>query len=102
MGLDVAVQDEGGKQLHIVLDERNLVSPLIGFPSFSVSPMLASVDRYGDTVFNRVQIRQFIVEWSELARNNSMEGEQKIANEILALAELVRDSVHLYLVFIGD
>ncbi|RXH55047.1 hypothetical protein GRAN_4151 [Granulicella sibirica] len=64
--------------------------------------MLASVDRYGDTVFNRVQIRQFIVEWSELARNNSMEGEQKIANEILALAELVRDSVHLYLVFIGD
>ena len=102
MGLNVAIQDERGKQRQIVFDERNLISPLLGYPGFLQSPMVASIDRYGDTIFNRIQMDQFLVEWSEVAKRASTTDEEILVTRVKEFAEMVRDTVHLYLIFIGD
>ena len=37
-------------------------------------PMLASIDFYGDTVFNRMQMDRFLEEWAEVsAKANALE-----------------------------
>jgi hypothetical protein len=102
LGLNVAIQDERGKQRQIVLDERNLIGPLLGYPKFLQSPMIASIDRYGDTIFNRVQIDQFLIEWAEISQKASTVDERILISQVKEFAETVRDSVHLYLIFIGD
>jgi hypothetical protein len=102
MGLDVAIQDEDGKQLEFVLDERNMIGPLLGYPSFSQSPMVASIDRHGDTIFNRIQMEQFLIEWSDITTKTLSTDDRIIVTRVKELAEMVRSSVHLYLIFIGD
>jgi hypothetical protein len=102
LGLNVAIQDEHGKQQQIILDESNLIGPLLGYPEFLQSPMVASIDRYGDTIFNRIQMDQFLIEWSELTKRASTTDERILVTCVKELAEMVRDSVHLYLIFIGD
>lgn len=102
MGLNVAIQDEDGKQSQIILDDKNLISPLLKYPEFSKSPMVASIDRYGDTIFNRIQMNQFLLEWLEVTKRALTTDEQLLVTQVKEFAEMVRDSVHLYLIFIGD
>jgi hypothetical protein len=102
VGLNVAIQDEHGKQLEIVLDERNVIGPMLGYPSFSKLPMVASIDRYGDTIFNRIQMEQFLIEWSDITTKALSPDDRVLVTRVKELAEMVRNSVHLYLIFIGD
>jgi hypothetical protein len=102
MGLCVALQTESGKQIEFVSDEKNLLDKLIGFPDANAFPMLASIDRYGDTVFNRVQMDRFLAEWKTLFSSANTPEETALLNAIKDLAEKSIREVHLYLVFIGD
>jgi hypothetical protein len=51
MGLCIALRTESGEQIDMIADEKNLLSKLLDFPDEDAFPMLASIDRYGDTYF---------------------------------------------------
>jgi hypothetical protein len=64
--------------------------------------MLASIDRYGDTTFNRMQIEPFLAEWETLFDKAATPEEQSLLEAIKKLSLKSRDDVHQYVVFIGD
>jgi hypothetical protein len=64
-------------------------------------PMLAYVDRYDDTTFNRAQMRAVRPELSLLA-GEPAPGVAQAASELLDLVSRVERHPHLYLVFNGD
>jgi hypothetical protein len=102
MGLCVAVQTESGKQIKAVADEKNLLSRMLDSPDGSAFPMLASIDKYGDTVFNRVQMDRFLAEWKTLYGAANTAEETSLLKAVQDLAEESMRGVHRYLVFIGD
>ncbi|MFE4701197.1 hypothetical protein ACFRIC_29475 [Streptomyces sp. NPDC056738] len=70
---------------------------LLGVDAQSL-PMLASIDPYGDTVFNYLQVRRLLVELEQYPLEDSEEFLQRL-RELCALA---LGSPHRFLWFIGD
>ena len=102
MGLCIAVRTESGKQVEFLADEKNLLNGLLESPDATTFPMLASIDRYGDTVFNRLQMDHFLAEWRTLFSRAVTPEETALLKAVQDLAEKSIRDVHLYLVFIGD
>lgn len=102
MGLCIALTNEGGENLGFVTDDKNFLHKLLPSVDDDSSPMLASIDWYGDTVFNSVQMRRFMQEWDILKQRARSVEEAQLAAAVKSLAERCRDEVHLYLKFIGD
>jgi hypothetical protein len=102
MGLCVAVQTESGKQVELIADEKNLLNRLLDSPDATTFPMLASIDTYGDTVFNQLQMDRFLAEWKTLFSRAVTPDETALLKAVQDLAEKSTRDVHLYLVFIGD
>jgi hypothetical protein len=102
MGLCVALETESHEQLELICDDRNLLHKLIDAPDSIQFPMLASIDWYGDTVFNRIQIKRFLAEWESLLSKASTPEEKSLLEEIRELSLRALNDVHLYVVFIGD
>jgi hypothetical protein len=67
MGLGIELQDERGGVLESVADPKNLLGRLLPANEDWSQPMLASIDFYGDTVFNRMQIGRFLPEWAAVS-----------------------------------
>jgi hypothetical protein len=102
MGLCIALINEGGENLAFITDDKNFLHKLLPPADDDSSPMLASIDWYGDTVFNSVQMRRFIPEWNILKQRTRNVEEQQLVAAVERLAERCKDEVHLYLKFIGD
>ncbi len=102
MGLCIALETESGEQIKLIADEKNLLDRLIGSPDETAFPMLASIDRYGDTTFNRMQIERFLAEWESLFAKATTSEEKALLQAVKTLGEASRHAVHQYLVFIGD
>jgi hypothetical protein len=102
MGICVALETESHEQLEFIGDDRNLLPKLIGYPDSAQFPMLASIDRYGDTVFNCMQIKRFLAEWETLFSKANTPEENSLLEEIKELSLRSMKGVHLYVVFIGD
>ena len=102
MGLCVALETEFDEQLELIGDDQNLLYKLIGYPDSTHFPMLASIDWYGDTTFNRMQIKRFLAEWETLFSKASTPEENSLLEEIKQLSLRSLEIVHLYVVFIGD
>ena len=101
MGLGIELQDEWGKCLQEVGDPRNLLPPLLPEDE-EAYPMLTSIDLYGNTVFNRPQIRRFLREWEAVSARAETPEERMLVGAIEEMGTRCRDDVHLYLKFIGD
>lgn len=102
MGLGIDLQDERGVVLASFIDGQNLLSRLLPEFDDETYPMLSSIDPYGNTVFNCLQIRRFLAEWSRVTVKARTAEEQTLMDGIEKLARRCRDEVHLYLKFIGD
>ena len=102
MGLGIALQDEQGSQLDMVADPKNYLGRLLPELGDPTHPILASIDFYGDTVFNRMQMDRFLGEWADVSAKVQTPDEQKLVSAIETLARRCRDEVHLYVKFIGD
>jgi len=89
----VILQDERGKQIQIL--DGNFVCPYIPDQRYK---LLKYIDRYGDTIFNTVQMPDLIDDFNALKAmdNNS------IIDEIISLANRCHGEVHTYLAFYGD
>jgi len=101
MGFDIHLETERGEVRATVEDPKNLLHRVLE-RSVREEPLLAEIDWYGDTVFNRLQMPRFLSQWRVLAKNCKSPEEAKLVDEVTALAEQCEGGVHLYLEFIGD
>jgi len=99
VGIDVNLQDEHGAVIEVLHDEKSLLSKLLprGNPS-----LLSGIDLHGDTIFNRLQMDQFLLEWNELKKKEMAPDRADHLEKIETLALRCQREVHLYLKFIGD
>jgi hypothetical protein len=99
MGIDIQLQDEDGKILEHVSDEKRLLHDLLPGGDHS---LLSGIDLYGDTIFNRIQMDDFLSEWSKLKMKQMSSAQALHLDRIECLALKCKESVHLYLKFVGD
>ena len=64
--------------------------------------LVNSIDWYGDTVFNRLQIQLFLVEWRKITQRATDSIESELVRKIEEMAQRVAAEPHLYLKFYGD
>jgi hypothetical protein len=101
MGFDINLESERGEVLATVTDPQNLLHRLLE-RAISIEPLLAEIDWYGDTVFNRLQVPRFLSHWQTLANQSQSPDELRLVEDVKELAVRCEGSVHLYLRFIGD
>jgi hypothetical protein len=102
VGLCVALRGDAGDQIDLVADHKDLLPRLLERLDENAFPMLAYIDRYGDTVFNRLQLPRFLAEWQTLSSRAVSDEEKILLDAIRLLAEKAVRGVHLYVAFIGD
>ena|SRR6202021_3825766 len=102
MGLCVALRAESGEQFDFVADEKNLLNKLLRNPNPTAFPTLASIHRFGDTVFNRIQMDRLLAEWKPHSNVANTSEEDAVLRHVVEMGEKAAHGVHLYLVFIGD
>jgi hypothetical protein len=70
MSLSIELRTESGEIVEAIADSRNVLHRLL--PPYGVtSSVLSGIDWYGDTVFNRLQVKQLLDEWEKLFRLTS-------------------------------
>lgn len=94
MTLSISLEDETRKTIEI------LGSPLIIKETIDLSGfrLLQYLDPYGDTIFNRYQIDDLIVDLEKLDEPAI----NTIISQIISLAKRCKDEIHTYLCFNGD
>ena len=63
---------------------------------------LKYLDEYGDTVFNKFQMEAVIPELNRLMAHAQTSEKRSVIEDVVEMAEKVREGTHLYLVFRGD
>lgn len=99
MAFDIVLQKESGLVVGSIGDDRNLLHRLL---TPSEATILGGIDWYGDTVFNRQQMKQFIPAWHELLAGTTNVEEREFLLKVADFAERCANGIHLYLKFIGD
>ena len=103
MGLVISIRDENGMELsEIIADTTNLLVPLIASSQFADSPMLSSIDLYGDTIFNNLQVPHLIDEMNRASHFAQDLLLRTLVARLLQYASRVKAEPHTYLAFIGD
>jgi hypothetical protein len=102
MGLEIVLQTESGAKIGSVADPKNYLGKLLPQIDDESHPLLGGIDPYGDTVFNGIQIRRFLLEWEAVSSNAVTTEERELVSKIEELALRCRDEVHLYIRFVGD
>lgn len=102
VGLTVTLQDENGNAHESVEDPRNLLHAVLPGSEDSRFPWAGSIDRYGDTTFNRVQAERLHTEWLRLAVTAADPETQALLRRIEDLLKRCASGVHLYVKFWGD
>ena len=65
-------------------------------------PFLSSIDPYGDTLFNSVQMRQFLREWASIEARVVTEPQRQTAAAVARMARQCANGLDLFLRFVGD
>ncbi len=102
MGLNITLQNERGEQLGEVIDSRRLLLILVRKSKVLNSCCLRFIDPYGDTVFNGLQMDQFLSELASLHTLSSNAEEEEILSKIEELANLCKREPHRYIKIYGD
>lgn len=103
MGINIQLEDECGvciEKLEDPLPSSLQLHNLLFYESTEL-PLVSGIDPYGDTVFNRQQMKRFLSEWSTLS-SLVTPADRQVMDEVKRMAEICRESVHTYLRFIGD
>ena len=66
MGLDINLESERGELIDSVGDPHNFLHKLLPLPGEQSDSMMGSIDWYGNTSFNHLQMRRFFTEWDQL------------------------------------
>jgi hypothetical protein len=102
MGFDIRLEDERGRPVEEVGDPGNLLHRLLPSPRDESFHCLRFIDPYGDTVFNRPQIEEFLADLGRILVSAKTKEERELLERIRELAERCRSEPHLYVKFYGD
>lgn len=100
--IDIILEDEHGKPIKKVEGLTYLLGQFLPAHDDETSQCLRFIDPYGDTVFNRLQIKQFLAEWEKVASKAKTDEEKQLVDQVKYLAERCHREPHLYLKFYGD
>jgi hypothetical protein len=97
MSVVVKLEDQLGEQgewliLHEVLPAREETE----------FPVLRGIDRYGNTLFNHLQMESFLQEWGKIEDRARDESQKEAWRKVKHMAERCRDDRDLYLRFVGN
>jgi hypothetical protein len=97
----VVLETETGQPLGrtSAINRLELLLPDLSDESF---PLARYIDLYGDTVFNRYQVKDLIQEWDRISRRTSEEALLAVLAECRALMERCLREHHTYIRFYGD
>jgi len=98
----IALEDERGRVEQEVRGDTHAVDKYLPDDGETSYHSLRFVDLYGDTVFNRLQMAEFIEEWGRIQVRVETPEERQVFDEVLALARRCQEGPHLYLRFYGD
>ena len=79
-GLLAVPLEASASQESITRDPKSLLARILPPLSDQSYPMLASIDPYGDTTFNRVPMPKFLAEWSIIGAKAQSSEEPHIGN----------------------
>jgi hypothetical protein len=102
MGFGIEIQDEWGGTVEATGDPKNILDRLLPAPGDFTQPMLGSIDPYANTVFNSIQMKWFLAEWSEISAKVQTAEERELVSKIETMARRIQNEPHMYLKFIGD
>jgi hypothetical protein len=102
MGLNVVLETEEGLPVEEVEDPSNLLHRFLPTHDDFSYQWLRYIDRYGHTVFNRLQIMPFLAEWERLHSVAESQEEKELLLSIETLARRCQSQPRLYLKFQRD
>jgi hypothetical protein len=96
------LESERGEAIEQLDDQRDVLHERLPPITDEDSQCLRFIDWYGETVFNRLQMDRFLLEWGVIQERADGATEREIMGQIERMARRCRDEVHLYLRFSGD
>jgi capsule polysaccharide modification protein KpsS len=101
MGINLFWEDENGKSLGTVIDDKNLFAHALEKADLNGTICLRFIDRYGDTTFNQLQVPVLRDEIKILKQSVK---DLPTLQQIDAILSLIQNSkeTHTYLKFYGD
>ena len=102
MGIDVHLTDEFGAMIEAIGDPMGLLLPLLPQEDDPAYPLLESIDPYGNTVFNRTQMKRFLQEWRYVVSQAQSAKARDLIEAVERMASRCQREPHTYLTFIGD
>jgi hypothetical protein len=101
MPLKVVLQTIDGKRFDEALPPNAALNRILPFGN-NTFPLLQFIDPYGDTIFNGIQMRAFLPEWSQLTYCVTDGEESEFMLKVRAMAERCKHEPHVLLRFVGD
>ncbi len=101
MAIDVVLQDQQGRMLEQVSYPVGLPNTLIPYDDESF-PCLGYVDAYGNTIFNHLQMKPFLLDWQRLYAVASSEAQISYLDQVEVLAQRCRTGFCLFLKLEGE
>ena len=101
MSMKVCLQTEAGTAIAEVSDLNDVITSLAETACHQRLEIAHTIDRYGDTVFNRLQVPMLVKDLDRMLANASSE-QTPVLRRVQSLAERVAEEPHLYLKFMGD
>jgi hypothetical protein len=99
--IGIELHDEEGNVVAEISEETHLLDRLLA-PDEKKFRLLRYIDMYGDTVFNRLQMDDFLEEWNELGLRAKSNEEKRLVARVKDLIARCAKEPHLYLKFSGD
>lgn len=101
MGLNIALLNCNGEVLDTLEDPHNYLHRLLPALDEESESMLAKIDWYGDTFFNYLQMKRFLVEWDQVSQQAQTSEERVLVEAIKNLGIRCQNERDI-LKFIGD
>jgi hypothetical protein len=95
----VLIQDEKGNEVSEGID---IQANLLAHPDDSRFNCLAFIDPYGDTIFNRLQLKLLSEDLHILEESCQNHQQREIIKQIETLIKQCQEEPHLYIKFSGD
>ncbi len=103
MGLTIQLQDESGTAIaEAIQDPANSFAKLLPQEDDKSFHLIRYIDRYGNTVFNGIQMKDLLTDLTVLEGRATNLPDRQIVAAIRDLAGKCEEEPHRYLKFIGD
>ncbi|MCI0526739.1 MAG: hypothetical protein L0Y56_04705 [Nitrospira sp.] len=100
--INIILEDEHGNPIEKVEGRIHLIDQFLPTLDNESFQCLRFIDPYGDTVFNGIQMQQFIKEWERIMSMAKTNEERNLLEQVKDLAKKCQSEPHRYLKFYGD